>query len=373
MESSIKSNSLKNEEIRSAVYELLNRGFENPENVSGVFLMAIFDDENVLNDPVHLQLMAGSSLRVELGDVTKPDAKASMPLGSLKRILNESQWLDFRDPSLMSTIALEGNRDLVNFFARMILHPNEEMRQRLEYWDDKDEAIFSASEFERVKRPTEHYILQALADCRPFIITDVPVNRPHTDWSLDYLNKIYSNTPLRVRAKNEQETLGEFLLRMDEANSFTGKITDGHTKAYTEGCALPEAMRAEFVPAYFTLHDYIEPQIWLGNVPVNVPASSLHRDPMDGFLYQIMGRKKMVMYAPNQAKYLYPLKAYNNYQPCWVEPMDPNYDRYPEFKKAKPVEVILNPGELLIQPAGWFHAVYCLDSPTFSVSHFYRM
>ena len=361
--------------VQEAVYNLLSRGFENPEEVEGTFLMVIENDleQRTIQSPDYLQLITGKELKVATGKIDNPEAKATMPLSTLQRIVEESQWLDFRDPTVMSTIALEGDRDLINFFARMMLHPDEEMRERLEYWDNRNEPIFHTTEFERIKRPTEHYILQALADCRPFIVTDVPVNRPHTDWTLNYLNEIYGDAPLRVRAKDEQETVGQFLQRMEEANSFNGKITAGHTKAYTEGCVLPEAMRAEFVPAYFTLHDYIEPQIWLGNVPVNVPASSLHRDPMDGFLYQIMGRKKMVMYAPNQAKYLYPLKAYNNYQPCWVEPIEPNYERYPLFKKAKPVEVILNAGELLIQPAGWFHAVYCLDSPTFSVSHFYRM
>jgi len=58
--------------------------------------------------------------------------------------------------------------------------------------------------------------------------------------------------------------------------------------------------------------------------------------------------------------------------PFWVKPEEPYFERYPQFKHAKPIEVILRPGELLIQPAGWFHVVYCLDTPTFSVSHFYR-
>jgi hypothetical protein len=30
------------------------------------------------------------------------------------------------------------------------------------------------------------------------------------------------------------------------------------------------------------------------------------------------------------------------------------------------------PGELIIQPAGWFHQVYALDSPNMSVSYFWR-
>ena len=66
------------------------------------------------------------------------------------------------------------------------------------------------------------------------------------------------------------------------------------------------------------------------------------------------------------------LKAYNNYQPCWFKPEAPDFAIYPKAREAKCVSVTLNPGELLVQPAGWFHQVYALDSPNMSVSYFWR-
>lgn len=181
----------------------------------------------------------------------------------------------------------------------------------------------------------------------------------------------YGEILLRVKSATEKETLAQFVDRLRQAPSQnTAQIIEGHTKVYTEGCALPWQMKDDFLPHYFTTHDYTPPQIWFGSVPVNVPASSLHRDPLDGFLYQIMGRKKVLLYSPDQDSNLYPMKAYNNYQPCWVKPERPDFEYFPNFQKARKVEVILHPGEILVQPAGWFHAVYCLDSPTFSVSYF---
>ena len=41
-------------------------------------------------------------------------------------------------------------------------------------------------------------------------------------------------------------------------------------------------------------------------------------------------------------------------------------------REVKGIPVTLNPGELIIQPAGWFHQVYALDSPNISVSYFWR-
>ncbi len=68
-------------------------------------------------------------------------------------------------------------------------------------------------------------------------------------------------------------------------------MIEGFAKPYTEGATLPEEMWADFGPLFFDRDDFIPPQLWLGSVPTYVPASSLHRDPLHGFLFQVIGRK----------------------------------------------------------------------------------
>ena len=348
--------------------QLLGLGFENPEGLHGSCQLHIESE----SQSYALVMEVVPQLRVYGGKHLNPDAIIKMPMETFELIAAHADRVDFRDPYVIGSIELEGDRDLVNYFGKLMLQPSQDTRDRLDPLLHKDFESYQASDIERVEQITELELLQALAQCKPLIVTQPKAAKEHTHWSLAQLMQDYGDEPLQVRSKDEHETVSQFIQRMGAAHLHTGKIVEGHTKAYTEGCALPAAMAPEFVPAYFSLHDYIEPQIWLGNVPTNVAASSLHRDPMDGFLYQVMGRKKLLMYSPDQAPLLYPMKAYNNYQPCWVKPEEPDLERYPEFAKAKPIEVILQPGELLIQPAGWFHVVYCLDSPTFSVSHFYR-
>ena len=348
--------------------QLLTPGFENPEGIKGTCQLCVTHEQ----ESYLLVMEVTPLLRVYGGKHINPNAIITMPFDTFELIAAHADRVDFRDPYVIGSIALEGDRDLVNYFGKLMLQPSEDTSNRLDYLLTRECPAYSLTQIERVAQVTELELLQALAECKPMVITQPKFAHPHTDWSIDALVQQYGDVDLRVRSKDEKETLGQFVQRMQQAQSQTSKITEGHTKAYTEGCALPEVMAAEFVPAYFSLHDYIEPQIWLGNVPTHVAASSLHRDPLDGFLYQVIGRKKLLMFAPDQAPLLYPMKAYNNYQPCWVRPEEPDFERYPQFKHAKPIEVILRPGELLIQPAGWFHAVYCLDTPTFSVSHFYR-
>ncbi|WP_167856145.1 cupin-like domain-containing protein [Natronospirillum operosum] len=350
--------------------DLLVQGFENPLGEEGDCRLRLTDGPSEWSLDI---CFSAAGLHFSGPDSSAASAELTIPVTTAQRLVEDIETVDFRDPEIMSTVRLDGNLETINRIAKALLQPSSDALTRMSAATEKASSAYRIKEVERVERPTELELLTALSEGRPMIVTDPPLPRDSRPWTLDRLANEYGDVPLRVRSAEHQETVAEFVASMRAFNAArVGKIIEGHTKPYTEGCALPEAMRSAFVPGYFSLHDYIEPQIWLGSVPVTMPASTLHRDPMDGFLYQIMGRKRLILYSPDQAPLLYPMKAWNNYQPCWVSPEQPEYQRFPRFKEAQRLEVILQPGELLVQPASWFHEVYCLDSPTFSVSYFYR-
>ncbi len=76
------------------------------------------------------------------------------------------------------------------------------------------------------------------------------------------------------------------------------------------------------------------------------------------FLSQFHGRKKVLLFGPEQSKLLY-------HHPFTVSsPVDltnPDYDRYPALKQAKGIEAILHPGDTLFMPSGWWHGIEYLD------------
>lgn len=353
----------------NSLAHLVREGLENPDRLSGRVQLCIPGIEQTY--PLAI-LFAPDSLDITEEWIDQPDATLTLPLETAIRIVDTITEVDFRDPDIIGTLHLDGDLNLINHIAKSLLRPSEDTRERFELAEQLDTDAYTLTEIPRVANPPELDILESIAAGHPMIVTDLNMQAPHDQWSLSRLEADYGEVPLRVRSADHKETVAEFIRRVRSADLENDRIIEGHTKAYTEGCFLPEPMHKDFMPNHFTRDDYIDPQVWLGSVPVQVAASSLHHDPLDGFLYQIMGRKKVIMYAPDQAPYLYPMRAYNNYQPCWVKPEAPDYNRFPEFAKAQGIEVVLHPGELLIQPAGWFHAVYCLDSPTFSVSYFLR-
>ena len=349
--------------------ELIRHGFENPEGISGRVLFHICAEE--LAHPLAI-VFTDSDLDIRYEWLERPDSTLTLPLATAEHIASNITEVDFRDPEIVGKIHLDGDVGLIIHIVKSLLRPSQDTLERFDLAEHLVSDAYNLVEVPRFTNPSELEILESLALGRPMIITHLDMPESHHRWSLQRLVAEYGDVPLRVRSATHKETVAEFIERLTSVDTKSQPIIEGHTKAYTEGCSLPEPMHKDFLPNYFSRDDYIEPQIWLGAVPVNVPASSLHHDPLDGFLYQIMGRKKFVLYPPSQASNLYPMKAYNHYQACWVKPEAPDLERFPDFAQARGIEVVLKPGELLVQPAGWFHAVYCLDSPTFSVSYFLR-
>ncbi|MGA9769141.1 MAG: cupin-like domain-containing protein [Blastocatellia bacterium] len=87
----------------------------------------------------------------------------------------------------------------------------------------------------------------------------------------------------------------------------------------------------------------------------------LHYDIYDNFLNQIIGRKKITLFSPSDKQYLQSQSEGDTHGPATVNLFKPDYERFPQVNRATPIEFILEPGDTLYQPAGWFHQIESLD------------
>jgi histone arginine demethylase JMJD6 len=124
---------------------------------------------------------------------------------------------------------------------------------------------------------------------------------------------------------------------------------------------LPESYSFKSLQRVFREHSDI--QFYFGGTGGAFPV--LHYDVLatHAYLFQIYGRKKFIVFAPDQTKYLY-LKP-RNFSEVNVE--KPDLEKFPLFKQAKATTFILEPGEFLFVPSKWWHTTKML-SPSITLS-----
>lgn len=76
------------------------------------------------------------------------------------------------------------------------------------------------------------------------------------------------------------------------------------------------------------------------------------------WLSQIVGRKRWILFSPEQEPLLHG---------CKVRVDQPDLSAHPLYEKANPVETTIGPGDTIFVPSGWAHCVVSLD-PTLSLT-----
>lgn len=79
----------------------------------------------------------------------------------------------------------------------------------------------------------------------------------------------------------------------------------------------------------------------------------LHQDnnAVIAYLAQLKGRKRALLYAPSDRAYFHSAGV------GYMDPLAPNDDEFPQWRRAQPWVATLEPGELLIWGANWAHHV----------------
>ncbi len=211
---------------------------------------------------------------------------------------------------------------------------------------------------------------------RPVVITDAIDSWPARDlWTLEYFKSRYAHTQITVfrlggerYQPDDYETvkLSTFIdrLQADAFDTYPYYVRDDWRIFQTH----KELLSDYKVPKYFFdwfvfLPEFMRltyPRIFIGPRGALTP---LHLDiwGTHAWLAQLVGRKRWILFPPEQQGLLYD---------CSVQPQNPDFVRFPLFRQAKPVECTIGPGDLIFVPGGWAHEVVSLDA-TLSITHNY--
>lgn len=120
--------------------------------------------------------------------------------------------------------------------------------------------------------------------------------------------------------------------------------------------ALPEFVRQNPMPL---LPADIAPKLWLGGSV----KTQTHNDRDHNLACVIAGRRRFILFPPDQVANLY-IGPLDNPPPLsLVDPENPDFDQFPRFRDALAAArvAILEPGDAIFIPKYWWHHVASLD------------
>ena len=203
----------------------------------------------------------------------------------------------------------------------------------------------------------------------PIITQNFAKNWPAIEkWSLDYLAEKCGHIDVPLYKETFAES-GDYM-KAQKSTSFRDYLkllstTNEQYRMFLFNIAkkMP-GLRKDFTFSDFSKH-YIKskPFLFFGNKGCHVDAH-YDADMSHVFITQFLGQKTITLFKPEYSKMLYrhPLTVSTN-----VDIGNPNFSKYPLLKNITGYRCILNHGDTLFMPSGWWHYVH-YDELSFSLS-----
>lgn len=122
------------------------------------------------------------------------------------------------------------------------------------------------------------------------------------------------------------------------------------------------------VPGYCQKRVLLKRNLWAGGAGT---ASDIHYDMTHNIVAQVVGRRRVMLFGPEQTDRLYPYPVRTlNWHHSRVRAETPDYEKYPRYRQARPIELELGRGEMLFIPQGVWHRFESLE-PSIAVNFFW--
>ncbi|MBI1310271.1 cupin-like domain-containing protein [bacterium] len=216
---------------------------------------------------------------------------------------------------------------------------------------------------------------------RPVIVTDAISHWPALSlWNEDYLRQRGQGCAVQIQANRESnpdyEESKDRHRSSCEFGEFISRVFQGGTSNDVYMTASNSSANKEILSRLSDDFEAPEPYadastgggrtfLWIGPKGTFTP---LHHDLTNNFMAQVHGRKRVRLISPANL----PL-VYNN-RHCFSDLRIDEIDsqKHPLFRDVQIYNVILEPGELLFLPVGWWHDVLALDvSITITMTNIY--
>ena len=182
----------------------------------------------------------------------------------------------------------------------------------------------------------------------------------------------YEDTPQKDRVGGFNFLRAPIPLKMtlDRLNALRGQARDEHI--YIQSAPLKD-----YMPRFKAENPLdmpgAEPRIWIGNRSV----TQTHFDINYNLVCMVAGRKRFVLFPPDQTKNLYmgPLEATISGVPTSMTSLEnPDFDAHPRFREALAAAMVAEPepGDALYVPYMWWHHVSSTEDLNVLVNYWWN-
>ena len=221
-------------------------------------------------------------------------------------------------------------------------------------------------DLERVSNLTKQEFKRKYANpAIPVIITDFAKDwEAATKWNLDFFKNEYGHLKVPIYSSNYSKP-GKGYMSSDKEmylKDFISEIQKGPTdlRMFLYNIFLHAPALCKDFKKSDLMDNFLDkfPMTFFGGKGA---VTRLHYDidMSNLFLTQFEGRKRVVLFSPEQTKYMYK-------QPFTVKSLidvnHPDYERFPALKHVVGYDLTLQPGETLFMPSGYWHHIEYTDS-----------
>jgi hypothetical protein len=208
----------------------------------------------------------------------------------------------------------------------------------------------------------EEFLQQYKAMQTPVVMHNITKDWPAKQkWSLEYFESLGGDNDVKIYDSKPSTNY-----KLQHAAEATMKLRD-YFKILLAG---ENDLRIFFFDMLRQIpslqNDFSYPDIglhWFKKLPVMFIAGNRAKvqmhydiDYADIFLCHFGGKKKVMLFSPDQTKYMYHVPfSFSAYHDVDFE--NPDYEKYPALKHLKGQEVILEHGDVLYIPPGWWHYI----------------
>ncbi|MFZ5637357.1 MAG: cupin-like domain-containing protein [Pseudomonadota bacterium] len=322
-----------------------------------------FEIDGAASEVFHV-VASSDRLAYAHGAHPQPVSTVRMTSAIARFILENPEAIEFRSPTFARQMDVQGDLNLAFSLGLLLRRPSAATVARFDEAARISRSLPPVERVERLHKPSTAEVLDCLAQERPVIVTGALEHWEIPD-TLDGFATRFGEDMLSIDPR--------IVRQRDIANLVGALAGTADGEVYTHGCEIPAAMQRAFPPPFFDRHG--PPalgQLWMGRGGSGTrPVTLLHRDDLHGLLAQLYGYKRLLLFSPDQGEYLYPSKAYTNSQPCQVDPTAVDLARHPRYAGARSLEARLGPGEILVNPLGWYHCVFA-ENEVVSLSYSFR-